>query len=404
MIKKLIAVLLSFFLCIDFLVFHASAAEITAGNVTFIKAVKSNSGYNKSMNIVGAYAALKLQPDLNVFVEGILKIIYKIVPIQQADGTLKVSPKEMEERKAILRKKITFENDIRLFALYAFMNYTGYRGDNDTSEFTDIRNMLVEDLKRKNLKLSDNKYYINKDVQFSYYRNALRDMGSEPDFSIIGYRGNMPNNLSDLPEALKEFYSKADIEDLYNKYKPYYNSEIKKIEDKSLSSLVLINNYLKIDNEDIPNISVELNLLEACDKNAGFSLLDKYKGNAVITLGPTRDSNIKNVVHEYLHCIINPIVDNLEADVNKLSFKAKEIPEGSHARLYYKDWSSNVKESIIRSLEYRALGENRRASIQGAMNDGFILTQYFDEKFDKFKDYNGSLNDFIKSLLRALQK
>lgn len=401
MIKKLFAVLLAFLLGVNFLNLNVLAADINANNVDFIKSEKNDFEIMKTSN---TFVAGNIQPDLNIFVEGILKIIYKIVPIQLADGTLKVSAKEMEERKAILRKKITFENDIRLFTLYAFMNYTGYDGDSNISEFTDVRYMVMEDLKKINLKLSDNKYYSNKGVQFSYYKNALRDMGAAPNFDIIGHKGNIISSLSDLQAGLKEFYLKADIENLYNKYRPYYNSEIKKIEDKSLTALVLINNYLKIDNEDIPNINVEINLLEAYDKNPGFSLIDKYKGNAVITLGPSRKSNVQSVVHEYLHCIINPIVDNLQVDINKLSYKAKEIPEDSHAKLYYKDWSSNVEESIIRALEYRALGENRKASIQNAMEDGFILTEYFDERFDKYKDYNGSLNDFIKSMLKSLQK
>lgn len=385
MIKKLFAVLVAVVLTASCINYNVSAAEITA---------------NKS----DIYLASNLQPNLNIFVEGILKIVYKIVPIQLADGTLKVSAKEMEERKAILKKKIRFENDIRLFTLYAFMNYTGYNGDSNISEFSDVRNKVMDDLNKINLKLSDNKYYTNKNVQFSYYKNALRDMGSPPSFNIIGHRGNTLDSLSDLQESLKEFYLKADIETLYTKYKPIYNSELKKIEDKSLAAIVLINNYLKIDNEDIPNINIELNLLEAYDKNTSFSLIDKYSGNAVITLGPSKDQYAQRVVHEYLHCIINPIVDNLQGDINKLSYKAKEIPEDSQAKLYYREWSVNVSESIVRALEYRAVGGNRKTSIQNAMGDGFVLTQYFDEGFDNFKDFKGSLNDFIKSLLQDYNK
>ena len=96
MIKKLFAVLVLLIMCTYIFKPYVSAAEVTADNVNFIKVENSSSDYMINMNRVNTYAALRIQPDLNVFVEGILKIIYKIVPIQLADGTLKVSPKEMK--------------------------------------------------------------------------------------------------------------------------------------------------------------------------------------------------------------------------------------------------------------------------------------------------------------------
>lgn len=409
MIKKIFAVLLTLFLALNIFQGSALAAAITANKVDSISentnsnVPQGNSIYNKKSEKWDKYIAGNSQPDLNIFVDSILKIIYKIVPVQFADGTLNVSSKELEERKALLKRHIKFENDIRLFTLYAFMNYTGYYNISNNSG-TELRNMLMDDLGKINLNLSDKKYYSNKEVQSSYYRNTLRDLGSAPDFEIIGHRGNILNCLLDLPESLKEFYLKADIESLYNKYNPYYNAELKKIEDKSLTAIVIINNYLKINNEDIPDIDIEINLLDEYGKGTGFTSVDKYRGNAVITLGPSKDQYVQNVVHEYLHCIINPIVDNLQSEVNKLSYKSNEIPSYSQAYLYYNNWPVNVQESIVRALEYRALGENKKASVENAMAEGFILTQYFDERFDEFKNYNGNLNSFIKFLLQDYNK
>jgi hypothetical protein len=411
MIKKLFTVLLALLLLADTFSNSILAAENTANEVDFIKRQNINTKISiRNSNAIinntasNLYVASNFQPDFNKIIDGFFKIIFKIVPIQLADGTLNVSTKELEQRKSILKKKIKFENDIRLFALYAFMNYTGYGEGNNGSGFSDVRNKVMEDLSKMNLKLSDNKYYSNKEVQFSYYRNTLRDMGSVPNFDIIGHKGNILESLLDLPDSLKEFYLKADIESLYNKYRPYYSAELNKIEDKSLTNIVVINNYLKIDNEDIPNIDIEINLLDAYGRNPSFALIDKYKGNAVITLSPSEEPDIQSVVHEYLHCIINPVVNNLQSEVNKLSYKTKEVPVYSQAKLYYNDWSVNVEESIVKVLEYRAIGGNRKTSIKNAMDDGFILTQYFDERFDEFKDYKGSLNDFIKLLLQDYNK
>lgn len=395
------------FLTFSILSVNAPTSAATANNDDFIEnknnnfpILKNNSNYSNVFDVSNSVVASNFQPDFNIFFEGILKIIYKIVPDQFADGTLSVSSRELEERKAILKKHIKFENDIRLFTLYAFMNYTGYSGSSNNSEFNDVRNMLIQDLNKKNLKLSDNKYYSNKEIQSIYYINALRNIGLAPKFEIIGHKGNIQSSLLDLPECLKEFYLKADIESLYNKYKSFYNAEFKKFEDNCLTSLVVINNYMKINNDDIPDISIEINLLDEYGKNAVFTSVDKYKGNAVITLGPSKDQYIQAIVHEYLHCIINPIVDNMQSEVSKLSYKAKEIPPYSPAKLYYNDWSVIVEESIVKALEYRAYGGNRKASVEKAMEEGFILTQYFDERFNEFKNYKGNLNSFIESLLQ----
>ncbi len=411
MIKKLFAVLLVLFLLAGTFSNSILAAEITANEIDFIKSKNINNVIPNidsdaiiNTNPSNLYIASNFQPNFNKILDDFFKIIFKIVPIQFADGTLNVSVKELEERKVILKKKIEFENDIRLFTLYAFMNYTGYSDGSSSSGFSEVRTKVMEDLSKMNLKLSDNQYYTKKEVQFSYYRNALRDMGSVPYFNIIGHKGNILESILDLPSRLKEFYLKADIESLYNKYRPYYNAELNKIEDKSLTAMVVINNYLKIDNEDIPNIDIEINLLDSYGRNAVFALVDKYKGNAVITLGPSKEPDVQSVLNEYLHYIINPIVNNLQSDVSRLSYKAKEIPTYSLANLYYKDWSSNVEESIVKALEYRAIGGNRKASIEKAMDDGFLLTQYFDERFNELEDYKGNLNDFIKTLLQDYYK
>jgi hypothetical protein len=402
MIKKLFAAFLAAaFFTGMFSGYTAMASEVSANKVNFInnqtdKVSILNSTYNLSSSIAGNF-----QPEFSKYIDKIIKGIFNIIPKQVADGTLSLSPQELEKRKNILKQKIFFENDIRLFTLYAFMNYTGYSDESSSDGFHQVRKMVREDLSKMNLSLSDKNYYSNKKIQPSYYRNSLRDMGAAPNFDIIGYKGNIPKELSDLPNRLKEFYIKADIEGLYKKYKPYYDSEISKVQDDSLTALVLINNFLKVDINDIPNLCIEINLLESYGKNTGFGIVDKYKDKEVMVLGPSNEPAIQSIVHEYMHVILSPVTENLAVDINKLSYKMKSIPQNSQARLYYDNWSSIVEESIARAIDYRVSGNSRKSSIDKAMKDGFILTEYFDKKFDEYKDYDGSLNSFIKMVLNG---
>lgn len=406
MIKKLFAAFFAVALFTEiFLGSSVKASEISADKVNFIRNQEKNiSVYNElninnSMFSKNSVIAVNFQPEFSKYIDKIIKGIFNIIPKQVGDGTLSLSPQELEKRKNILKQKITFENDIRLFTLFAFANYTGYNDENGSSGFHQVRRLVREDLSKMNLSLSDKNYYTNRKVPISYYRNSLRDMGAAPNFDIIGCKGNIPEGLSDLPKHLREFYIKADIESLYKKYKPYYDTEINKIEDDSLTALVLINNFLKIDINDIPSLCIEVNLLESYGRNTGFGLVDKYKGKGVMVIGPSTEPDTQNIVHEYLHAVINPVLDNLSADVNKLSYKMKAVPQNSQAKLYYSEWVSIVEESIVRAVDYRTTGNSRKSTIDKAVKDGFILTDYFDKRFDEYKDYNGSLSSFIKMLL-----
>ena len=84
--------------------------------------------------------------------------------------------------KESLNNKIKYINDIRIFTLFSFMNYTGY--DEENRVFSETRKSVRSELKDMNLDLKDNNYYENKGVQVHYYVHALKHLGNPPDFLV----------------------------------------------------------------------------------------------------------------------------------------------------------------------------------------------------------------------------
>lgn len=310
-----------------------------------------------------------------------------------------VSPEEMKQGIEVLKSKVIFENDIRTFTLYAFMNYTGYDDENNMKGFGEVRKLVREELASKNLQLSSPRYYVDKNISYSKYKNALKVMGAAPDFKPIGTIEN--TSLRDLPQKLKEFYLEADIENMYKKYKPYYDAELEKYKEVCFPAIVRINKYLKVKNEQIPSFYIEVNLLDAYERGSGLGTKDLYRGKGVVITGYSYTPNVMNIVHEYLHGIITPITNKLGNEISRLEYMKGEIkPDSQAAKYYLPDFGSVLDESVIRGLEYKYMNNHDSSYIGFVKNHhGYIFTDYFDERFDEFKDYNGTLEEFIKKLL-----
>lgn len=311
---------------------------------------------------------------------------------------------ELREMSKIIEKKVIFENDISVFTLYAFMNFTGYNDENNRLGYHPVRTMVREDLQKMNLVLQDNNYYTNKKILDHDYRMVLTKIYGAPDFKLSDSLPNYLLALNDLPSRLKEFYEKANIEEMFEKYNTYYQEELDKYSKSIYPALAKTNQFLRIDTNKIPEFYFQVNLLDAYWRGYGLGNTYKHKGGrGMIITGPSDEPNIRNVVHEYLHGIITPIDKQLKGEIEELSFLMAEVPKNTQATSSsYNNWVGIFDESLIRALAGRFLGE-KESHIQNEMQEGFILVEYFDKRFDEFENYEGTLKEFIQMLIADLK-
>ncbi len=307
---------------------------------------------------------------------------------------------ELQEMIKTLEKKVIFDNDISIFTLYSFMNFTGYDEENNPQGFHEVRKMVRDDLEKMNLSLMDNNYYTNKKVLPPYYRQVLARMDGAPNFTVGQALPNYLSDLNDLGIHLKDFYEKANIEELFNRYKSYYQEELDRYSKLVYPTLAKANQLLKISEDKIPEFYFQVNLLEAYWRGYGLGNTYVHKGGkGILITGPSDEVNLINIVHEYLHGIITPINYELIREIEELSFLMAKVPKNTQASSpSYNNWISIFDESMIRALSTKFIDDGA-SHIQHQMREGFILAEYFDTRFNEFESYEGSLKEFIRMLI-----
>jgi len=227
--------------------------------------------YSIATKVIEGEGKIELLPDKRLYDEG-EEIVIKALPesdfkewsydLEGTSSTKKIiinkniligAKFDIDADKEFLNRKVKHINDIRVFTLFSFMNYTGY--DDENRFFSETRKAVRNDLEKIDLELKDNNYYNNKEVRGYYYVHAIKHLGNPPDFEVVSkgipsYGGL--NKLHDLPEHLKEFYKKADIKNLYDKYDPIYQEKLNEYEKDVVNVLLEVNNFLGVKEENIP--------------------------------------------------------------------------------------------------------------------------------------------------------
>ncbi|MCH4890874.1 copper amine oxidase N-terminal domain-containing protein [Acidaminobacter sp. JC074] len=304
-----------------------------------------------------------------------------------------------------VKENFIFSSNIETFTLYAFMNFTGY--DVDHKGFIhETRYNVVNELDKMNLNLTNNNYFTDKGFMPLKYVYQSRTLGPAPNFEA---QSQLMEGFEDLPAALKEFYEKADIENLYEKYKNDYDEEIALFYNNSFSPTKYAQwiNFLDL---DVQKINIDYELLES--HGTGYTLYPKdgeyeYK----LTLGPeTIYGNgvigMQTFGVEYLHYITEPILNDM--DLSKIEVDMDAIPEGTLAKSeFYNTPEAIIVKSLIRGMMAKLDQDANTADGWSAVNywtsQGFILTQYFFDKFDDYKYLDGNFEEYIKEIILELE-
>ena len=263
--------------------------------------------------------------------------------------TIEVVDPEIQKIAEELKTKIVIEDDLMIFTLFAFMNYTGYDDENSKSGFHPVRKAVRDDLKKMDIGLIDNNYYKNKAMPYHYYVQVLRLMDS--NFELRSSIPNYLSKLSDLNINLKEFYIKADIPKLYEKYQTDYQKEFNKYGDGTFVNLAKLIKFLKVDIKNVNPFHVNVNLMDAYYRGSGLGSTYAHLSNSgMIVSGPSEEANYQNIVHEFLHGVITPINNQNRDQIERITYLKSTIPFETKQLSSYQSLFAIYDESVIRSL------------------------------------------------------
>lgn len=263
------------------------------------------------------------------------------------------------DRQAI-EELFSLDYDEGMFTVYAFINFTGFK-DNNGMPFSSIRQNIRNDLEKMNLHLKDNQYYLNRGQEAFWYQGYLMVSNGPPLFEAVYFDQldeNQLNNMgflsevvrSDLRSCLAEFYEKADIASLYEKYRPDYEAEIARVRESTYEKIEYVYKVFHLDPKEARGkVVMDVNyLLEMGRAETWPDLPDYRRGGATwLQYGPNpmNQDDGSSAVHELMHTYVNPLLAKHKSKVNNfvLSNGIKSAgPYSTHQM---------VEEIFVRAIE-----------------------------------------------------
>lgn len=305
-----------------------------------------------------------------------------------------------------LERLIIFKKDKGIFTLFGALGFTkaSYFGDISDKKISNISKAINSFLSKKKIQSAPGlKKFFEKQHPY-YFVNWVLQHSNPPQFKRLyrKWEGELSlKRYKGFRKLLRRFYFEADLSQLWERHQEAYSKEIGRYRKKSFSIVRKVANYLRIKKLPFKKIVFIPNLLDAVGAGYGHTIQDK----AYITFGPSKNKlNSQLLRHEFLHCIINPLVEECgrysSVIKSNKQFLQKTIYGTAHK--YYDDPNAITSEYILRAIEGRLLRPNKRKYyFKEQRNAGFPYIKFFDAWL---KNYEKSKRPFSEYLPTILQK
>ena len=224
---------------------------------------------------------------------------------------------------------LTVQADLNIFTLYSFLNTVGYDDENNKSgmhpQRIQIRNNLfkiAEDLDTSDFKSYFQTYYLENKVHLFHFNTYALSLSKDTDFKLVNtnYSTSLLPNLNSI---LKDFYSKFGIKALWERMAESHNIISAKYNEVSENIVNIAQSYFSEKPDSKITITVVPNLLESYFRNKSILI----ENDLYLLFGPYKNNgaNTEGISHEYLHLLVNPIIDKYNKEINAfcifISFK-----------------------------------------------------------------------------------
>jgi len=299
-----------------------------------------------------------------------------------------------------LNKLILFRTDKRIFTLFCALHSTR------ASYFKRISDKKLSSLGKKIRKLLPGKRfkttyklksYFNKQLP-CYFIIWMLQHSDPPQFRRLYKKWGEKLSLDcykGFDKLLQEFYFEANVSQLWKECQGKSLEEFNKHYKIAFLFIQKILNYLKIKRLPSKKIIFISNPLDAIGAGYGPTIHDKV----YVIFGPSKGSlNIQLLRHEFLHSIINPLIQKRR--INKRVIKEnKQLLRkivSPIALKYYDDPEIVAIEYIIRTIELRLFSTKKRSQyIRDQIKCGFPYIEFFDAQL---KDYEKNKKPFATYL------
>ncbi len=313
---------------------------------------------------------------------------------------------------------IRFQNDVRLFTVMAALNAAGFDAESEGRTMSEVRLRVREELSGLDPELVGRlrQFYLEKlegaaiDHPQTAYTSLALLLSGPPGFELASAEENLPadaRHVAGFERLLPEFYRKAGVPKLWEKYRPAYERELLAYEPLLREIITETLEYFRVPARVVLDREIVLipDLLDQKDIVNARNLERVY----YIVAGPADDprSNRRQLQHEYLHFLVDPLVRKFGLplmDHEDLLDLAQRQP---HIRSEYQNrYLLMVTESLIESLQTAIAGgseQQRQRELVEDFRQGLILAPYFHRGLASYgRSEMVSLPTFMESLLAGV--
>ncbi|MBN1415755.1 MAG: hypothetical protein JW973_11695 [Bacteroidales bacterium] len=304
-----------------------------------------------------------------------------------------------------------FEPDIRIFTAYAFLNAGGF--DHDWLKMDTVRvetrifidSILHDDFKQK---ITD---YIKR-TKLSWYECGayVLNLDKAPTFNWICDTCNpdLKNDFIGLDTLYRQFYKKANIQILWNKYKKEIDSINYSYQPYAQRAIDDIISFTRIVKDYYLEYSSNIHFM-VCPLMSHFTAFNHRVNNTLyLVQGPSQGQPGPGAFyHEALHPPIGSIIDkhkDLLINLGKLNDCAQEKLKGN-----YPDIISLLNESFVRTIDKYLVGQYYQYDsaktfkmIADEYKLGFIFCLYIYENIPEYLNSGKSLEEYYPILMSNL--
>lgn len=294
---------------------------------------------------------------------------------------------------------IDIRTDVRIFTVMAAATAAGFgeevapdrQGELAASLRQDLANLDPGLLQRLRAIYNARRFRSERDRHTAYTSLALLLTGP-PDFRIRSDAPQIPidvRNIMGFEELLPEFYQKARIAILWERYRPRYERELEAYRPVILNVIHRTIEYFHIP----PRIVLDRSIVVMLDLVGLRNVVHarNLERTYYIVLGPTDEpqKNFVQLQHEYLHFLIDPLIEKsggqllTERSLMQLAEEQPNLAQDFRGRFLL-----TVGESLIEAVLHRlhpVAVEDEQAETVKQFRRGLIFFPFFMRELVKFE-------------------
>jgi len=308
----------------------------------------------------------------------------------------------------------SFRQDVRVFTAQALQNAAGYdhewRKDGMHPLRTEIRSELIRTLDSSYVAKLHAFRKACKGDWSSWASYALLTSGP-PDFKLsydpktTPYGDSTRDEMSGLSSLLAEFYVKAHVPALWQKYEPRFQDLNDQFRPHARRALDDIMRYCRLDKDYFSHKASRMHVVFAPLQSYFTAFTDKVNDEIYLVFGPQpSEPSPSSFYHEALHHVISPLTEKLDTNITN-RFKELYTLATSGEHIGY----SHIDEAFVRTIGCVLAGKlfhepdsTVLANVTNEYKLGFILCLSIYEQLKEYEATNITFEQFFPRILASI--